>query len=71
MYCLLGHFVGNPIKHDVTKMIKIAVSFECDTPNAFSTPSCRANTGTNSKKLQNVGKDPEQIMVGCFHELKN
>ena len=45
----------------MTKMTKIAVSFQCDTHNTFSIHSCRATTGTNVKMVvQNVRKDPEK-----------
>ena len=53
-------------------MAKIAVAFQCDTPNAFSTHSCRAATGIKNVKvvIQNVGKDPEQIWMGVLMNLK-
>ena len=55
----------------VTKMTRIAVSFQCDTCNAFSTHSFTATTGINFKVvMQNVGKDPEQNLLGCFDEFK-
>ena len=55
----------------MTKITKIAVSFQCYTHNTFSTHSCRATTGVNDRVvIQNVGIDPEQNLVGCFDELK-
>ena len=70
MYCLFRHFVGNIIEFTVTKMTKNAVSFQCDTCNAFSTHSCRATTGINGKVvMQNVAKDPKQNPFGCFDEF--
>ena len=71
MYCLFAHSVGNLIQLAMTKMTKIAISFQCDTHNTFSIHSSRATTGTNTKVLiQNVGIDPEQNLVGCFDEFK-
>ena len=66
-----GHFVGNTNWLDVTEMTEIAISFQCDTRNAFSTPSCRTAAEINVKMVvQNVGKDPEQNLLGCLDECK-
>ena len=71
MHCLLGHFEGNFIQLALTKMTKIAVSFRSDTRYAFPTHSCRATAEINVRVvIQNVGKDPEQNLVGCFDEQK-
>ena len=52
-------------------MTRIAVSFQCDTHNPFSTHSSRATTGINVKMvIQTVGKDPEQNLVGSFDEFR-
>ena len=71
MYCLFGHFVGNLIYLAVTETTKIAFYFHCDTCNTFSTHSCRAAARINVKiVIQNIGKGPEQSLVGCFDECK-
>ena len=52
-------------------MVKIAVSFHCDTHNTFSTHSYRANAGINVKMvIKKVGKDLEQIWWGVLVSSK-
>ena len=52
-------------------MTKIAVSFQCDTRNAFSTHSCRETAGIGVKVVtQKTGRDPEQNLVRCFDEFE-
>ena len=52
-------------------MAKITASFKCDICSTFSTHSWRATTELNVKVvIQNVGKDPEQNLVGCFDKFK-
>ena len=61
----------NLIQLAATKMTEIDVSFPSDTCNSFSTHSCRATTGINViVVIKNVGKDPQQSLVGCFDEFK-
>ena len=63
--------MGDLIWLDKTKMTKIIVSFQCDMHNTLSAHSCRATTGINFKVvIQNIGRDPEQNLVGCFDEFK-
>ena len=55
----------------MTEITKIAVSFYCDTHNTVSTHLCRAPAVRNVKMvMQEVGKDPEQNLVGCFADFK-
>ena len=55
----------------MTQLSKIAVSFHCDTRNAFSIHSHLATVVKNIRiVMQNVGKDLEQDLVGCFAEFK-
>jgi len=71
MYCLFVHRVGNTRLLDMTEITKIVVSLHCDTRNAFSIHSHLATVVKNIRiVMQNVGKDLEQDLVGCFAEFK-
>ena len=52
-------------------MTKIAVSFQCDTGNDFSTHSCKASTGINVKVVvNNIAKDAEQTLLVVLMNFK-
>ena len=47
MFCLFIHLEGNTSFLDMTGITRIAVSFHCETHNAFVTHFCQATVVTN------------------------
>ena len=65
------HIVGTTIVLDIAEISRNAVSFYCDTRNAFLRNSRLPILVKNVKiAIQKIEKDPEQSLVGLLLNLK-